>query len=74
MTPFSLPRLETDVGIVKVAGHFNPVDGHIDLDELAHLDGDGWADVSHWLTEQAYENKIATIVAAIRTSLMSPDA
>ncbi|OOE86254.1 hypothetical protein [Salinivibrio sharmensis] len=74
MTPFSLPRLETDVGIVKVEGHFDPVNGHIDVDELAHLDGDGWADVSHWLTEQAYENKIATIVVAIRSSLIWPNA
>ncbi|SIO25305.1 hypothetical protein SAMN05444724_2421 [Salinivibrio sp. ES.052] len=73
MTPFTLSRFETDVGIVKVEGQFNPMNGHIEVDELSHLDGDGWADVSYWLTEQAYEHKIATIMAAIRETFMALD-
>ncbi len=27
MTPFTLSRLETDIGTVKVEGRFNPIDG-----------------------------------------------
>ncbi len=71
MTPFTLSRLETDIGTVKVEGRFNPIDGYIEVDDLAHLDGDGWADVNHWLAEQAYEHKIAVIIAAIRPAVMS---
>ncbi|OOF27351.1 MULTISPECIES: hypothetical protein [unclassified Salinivibrio] len=74
MDPFSISRLDTDIGTVRVDGRFNPVDGHIDIDDLAHLDSHGWADVNHWLTEQAYEHKVATILHAIRGYLIGSDA
>ncbi|WP_434357212.1 hypothetical protein NF212_15650 [Parasalinivibrio latis] len=69
MLPFQIGRLETEVGIVRLEGNYDPVSGDIQVDHLDLMATDGWQDVSHWLSEQAFEAQVQTIFSAARSSL-----
>lgn len=71
MEPFSISRLETDVGLMRVEGAFDPIAETIKIDELAMLGTDGWVDITFWLTEQSHEQRLETVIQAIRSYLQA---
>ena len=71
MLPFNITKLETPIGILRLAGEWDPLTAEIQLIDIAELGMDGWADVSFWLTEQEFESEIAAVLAATKMHLLA---
>lgn len=71
MESFTIAKLDTDVGILRIIGVWDPLTAQIQLIEIAQLSMDGWADVTFWLTEQNFEYEIQSILAATKNYLLS---
>lgn len=69
MQNFSIAKLDTDLGIFRTSGSWDPLSSRIELTSLDQLTMDGWSDASFWINEQEYENEIATILIAIKRHL-----
>ncbi|PMN94582.1 hypothetical protein [Enterovibrio norvegicus] len=70
MEVFSIPRLDTEVGLIRAEGQWDPVTADIQLSELALMGTDGWMDVTFWMTEQEHEARIAAVIAAAKLYLV----
>ncbi len=70
MEVFSIPRLDTEVGLIRAEGHWDPVTTDIQLTELALMGTDGWMDVTFWMTEQEHESRIAAVITAAKLYLV----
>ncbi|MBE1277612.1 hypothetical protein [Enterovibrio baiacu] len=70
MEVFSIPRLDTEVGLIRAEGQWDPVTADIQLTELALMGTDGWMDVTFWMTEQEHESRIAAVIAAAKLYLV----
>ena len=71
MEPFAIPRLDTEYGLMRVEGQWDPVSNEMELTELDRMGTDGWSDISFWLTEQEYEHQITAVMAAVREYLLT---
>ncbi|EOD77420.1 hypothetical protein RN22_06680 [Grimontia sp. AD028] len=71
MEAFTIPRLDTDVGLVRVEGTWDPVTGEIQLVEIDQMGTDGWVDVTFWLSEQEHEARVAEILTATKLYLVT---
>ncbi|MFD2175961.1 hypothetical protein [Veronia pacifica] len=69
MEPFVIPRLDSEYGVMRVAGHWDPIENEMELTELDQMGTDGWSDVSFWMTEQEFEHHIEVIKLAVREHL-----
>lgn len=69
MEAFSISRLDTEVGLVRIQGFWDPLSAEIQILELALFDDDGWVDVVFWLTEQEYETYVLAVQDATKRHL-----
>lgn len=72
METFFISRLDTDLGLIRINGMWDPLTDHIQITELAIFEYHaGWTDASFWLTEQEHEVNIASVINACRRYLAS---
>ncbi|WP_325891059.1 hypothetical protein [Grimontia sp. NTOU-MAR1] len=71
MEAFTIPRLDTEVGLVRVEGTWVPLTGEIQLVEIDMMGTDGWVDVTFWLSEQEHEVRVAEVLAATKLYLVT---
>ncbi|MDD1795799.1 hypothetical protein L4D06_22470 [Enterovibrio makurazakiensis] len=70
MEAFSIPRLDTEVGLIRADGAWDPLTVDIQFAELAMMSTDGWVDVTFWLSEQEHEGRVAAVVSAAKHYLL----
>ncbi|PKF50156.1 hypothetical protein [Enterovibrio nigricans] len=70
MEAFSIPRLDTEAGLIRAEGLWDPLTADIQFTELAMMGTDGWMDVSFWLTEQEHETRVAAVLKAAKLYLV----
>ncbi len=70
MEAFSISRLDTELGLVRVEGVWDPLTAEIYIQDLALFTQDGWTDVPFWLTEQEHELDLLLIRNAIKIHLI----
>ncbi|WP_407331958.1 hypothetical protein [Enterovibrio sp. 27052020O] len=66
MEAFSIPRLDTEVGLIRTEGVWDPLTAEMQITELAMMGTDGWVDVTFWLSEQEHEGRVAAVVSAAK--------
>ncbi|AMG30827.1 hypothetical protein AL542_10940 [Grimontia hollisae] len=71
MEAFMIPRLDTEVGLVRVEGTWDPLTGDIQLVDIDQMGTDGWVDVTFWLSEQEHEARVAEILIAAKLYLVT---
>lgn len=71
MEAFMIPRLDTEVGLVRVEGTWDPLTGNIQLVDIDQMGTDGWVDVTFWLSEQEHEARVAEILIAAKLYLVT---
>ncbi len=64
MQAFSIARLDTEIGLIRAKGVWDPITKRIEFDELERQNGDAWQDVTFWISEQEHEEALAAIVRA----------
>lgn len=70
METFFIPRLDTEAGLIRASGDWDPLTAEIQLTELDLMGTDGWMDVSFWLTEQEHEARIEAVLVAAKRYLV----
>ena len=71
MDAFNIAKLDSEVGILRVSGSWEPLSGEILLQSISQLGMDGWVDTSFWLTEQNFETEVFAVLTATREYLLS---
>lgn len=70
MESFAISRLDTEIGLIRIQGMWEPLTGEIQISELALFEHDGWSDVDFWLTEQEHETYVAAVLRAAKNFLV----
>lgn len=71
MEAFSIPRLDTEAGLVRIEGMWDPLTREIQLVDIDQMGTDGWVDVTFWLSEQEHEARVAEILTATKLYLVT---
>ncbi|MEZ8144082.1 hypothetical protein A1OO_00705 [Enterovibrio norvegicus FF-33] len=70
MEAFFIPRLDTEAGLIRAEGAWDPLTVEIQVVELAMMGTDGWVDVTFWLSEQEHEGRVAAVISAAKHYLV----